>query len=67
MTPRKEKAVVLVLGFLIAVGALCGRIVCGFLCPFGLVQDLLYRIPLPKRWKLRKAHIRHICLRCRSA
>ena len=43
-----------VLGFLIAVGALCGRIVCGFLCPFGLVQDLLHRIPLPKRWKLRR-------------
>ena len=43
-----------VLGFLIAVGALCGRLVCGFLCPFGLVQDLLYKIPLPKRWKLRR-------------
>ena len=43
-----------VLGFLIAVGALCGRLVCGFLCPFGLVQDLLYRIPLPRRWKLRR-------------
>ncbi len=43
-----------VLGFLIAVGALGGRVVCGFLCPFGLVQDLLYRIPLPGRWKLRR-------------
>ena len=42
-----------VLGFLIAVGALCGRLVCGFLCPFGLVQDLLYRIPTGGR-KLRK-------------
>ena len=43
-----------VLGFLMAVGALGGRVVCGFLCPFGLVQDLLYRIPLPRRWKLRR-------------
>lgn len=43
-----------VLGFLMAVGALGGRIVCGFLCPFGLVQDLLYKIPLPKKWKLRR-------------
>lgn len=43
-----------VLGFLMAVGALCGRLVCGFLCPFGLVQDLLYKIPLPKGWKLRR-------------
>jgi len=36
-----------IVGFLMAVGALCGRFVCGFLCPFGLVQDLLYKIPFP--------------------
>ena len=30
-----------VLGFLVAIGALLGRAVCGFLCPFGLFQDLL--------------------------
>lgn len=34
-----------VLGFLMIVGALFGRFVCGWLCPFGLVQDLLYKIP----------------------
>ncbi|MCQ4636041.1 4Fe-4S binding protein [Anaerovorax odorimutans] len=34
-------------GFLIAVGAFFGRLVCGFMCPFGLVQDLLYKIPMP--------------------
>lgn len=33
-----------VLGFLMIFGALFGRLVCGFLCPFGLFQDLLYRI-----------------------
>ncbi len=33
-----------VVGFLLAFGALFGRFVCGFLCPFGLVQDLLYKI-----------------------
>ncbi len=38
-----------VVGFLLAVGALGGRFVCGFLCPFGLVQDLLHRIPLARR------------------
>lgn len=43
-----------VLGFLLAVGALCGRLVCGFLCPFGLVQDLLHKIPLPKKMKIRR-------------
>ena len=41
-----------VIGFLVAVGALCGRFVCGWLCPFGLVQDLLHKIPFPKKRKL---------------
>ena len=31
-------------GHLMLVGLLVGRMVCGWLCPFGLVQDLLYRI-----------------------
>ncbi|MBT2159552.1 4Fe-4S binding protein [Clostridioides difficile] len=26
-------------------GALVGRFVCGWLCPFGLIQDLLHKIP----------------------
>ena len=38
-----------VFGFLIFVGALFGRLVCGFLCPFGLIQDLLNKIPFPKK------------------
>lgn len=38
-----------VLGFLLAVGVLFGRVVCGFLCPFGLFQELLHKIPFPKR------------------
>ncbi len=39
---------VLVLGFLMVVGAVFGRLVCGFLCPFGWFQDLLYRLPVKK-------------------
>lgn len=31
------------------VGALAGRFVCGWLCPFGLIQDLLHKIPFPKK------------------
>jgi len=41
-----------VIGFLLLVGSVLGRFVCGFLCPFGFVQDLLYKIPFFK--KLRK-------------
>jgi len=37
-----------VLGSMLLFGVLLGRLVCGFLCPFGLLQDLLARIPLPK-------------------
>lgn len=36
-------------GFLIFIGALAGRFVCGWLCPFGLYQDLLYKIPFIKK------------------
>lgn len=38
-----------VAGFLVFVGALMGRFACGWLCPFGLVQDLLHKIPFPKK------------------
>lgn len=38
-----------VLGLLIFFGALLGRAVCGFLCPFGLLQDLLNKIPFAKK------------------
>ena len=37
-----------VLGLLMLFGMLLGRIVCGFLCPFGFIQELLHKIPLPK-------------------
>lgn len=42
-----------VVGFLLITGGLLGRAICGFLCPFGLFQELLYKIPFPrlKLWK----------------
>ncbi len=39
---------VYVIGIIMVFGAICGRLVCGLLCPFGWVQDLLYKIPVPK-------------------
>ena len=37
-----------VLGTIILFGLLLGRFICGFLCPFGFLQDLLHKIPTPK-------------------
>lgn len=37
------------LGVLGLVGALGGRLACGWFCPFGWFQELLFRLPLPKR------------------
>ena len=34
-------------GFLLLIGATLGRFVCGFLCPFGMIQEWLYKIPFP--------------------
>jgi len=38
----------LALGTILLIGTLFGRLVCAFVCPFGLLQELLYRIPTPK-------------------
>lgn len=40
-----------VTGFMILMGTFMGRFVCGWLCPFGLIQDLLNKIPLFSKLK----------------
>lgn len=40
-----------VLGILMLYGLTLGRTICGFLCPFGLIQELLHKIPTPKLHK----------------
>ncbi len=51
---RRRKFAFSVIGYLAALGLLVGRFICGWLCLFGLVQELLYKIPLPKRKVPRK-------------
>lgn len=48
-----------VVGFLLFLGALFGRFACGFLCPFGLLQELLHKIPVPGKCKNLPGH-RHL-------
>ncbi|MBQ9117114.1 MAG: 4Fe-4S binding protein [Clostridia bacterium] len=42
-----------VIGIIMLYGLLLGRWICGFLCPFGLIQELLHKIPTPKLKKNR--------------
>lgn len=42
------------IGILLFFSLTLGRLVCGFLCPFGFFQDLLAKIPLPKIKPYRK-------------
>lgn len=52
LNSRNYKFAFYVFGFLVLVGAAAGRLVCGWLCPFGLVQDLLHRIPFAKKLRV---------------
>jgi len=45
-----------VFGLMSAFGVLLGRFVCGWMCPFGLVQDLLHKIPLGGKKKNLPGH-----------
>ena len=38
-----------VLGLMMFFGASFGRLICGFLCPFGFLQDMLFAVPAPKK------------------
>ena len=41
-----------VVGLLLLFGLALGRVICGWLCPMGLVQELLHRLPT---WKVKKS------------
>ena len=46
-----------VLGILLLFGLTLGRTICGFLCPMGLIQELLHKIPTPKLKKGRVTRV----------
>lgn len=45
---RHRKFAFYVVGYLSLIGLIVGRFICGWLCLFGLIQELLYMIPTPK-------------------
>lgn len=46
-----------IIGILFLFGLMFARFICGFLCPFGLIQELLYKIRTPKLRKSRFTRI----------
>lgn len=45
-----------VVGIIIFFGVLLGRAICGFLCPFGWLQELIHKIPT-KKFSTKRLHI----------
>ena len=57
LAASSTRAPAYIFGILILFGLLLGRVICGFLCPFGLIQELLYKIRSPKLRKNRFTRI----------
>ena len=49
----EKRAPYYIFGIILLYGIILGRTICGLLCPFGLIQDLLYKIKTPKLKKNR--------------
>ncbi len=49
LNSNQYRVALYVFGMLTILGTVFGRLICGFLCPFGLLQDLLHKIPFPKK------------------
>ncbi len=50
-------------GSLMLIGAFVGRMACGWACPFGLLQEMIYKLPTPK-YRLPKAldYVKYVVL-----
>jgi ferredoxin-type protein NapH len=46
--PSLAAAPLLLAGVLLVAGGLVGSLICGWMCPFGYLQDLLAHVPVPK-------------------
>ncbi|MBQ9635679.1 MAG: 4Fe-4S binding protein [Acidaminococcaceae bacterium] len=59
-----ENLPIRILCWLLLLALAFGRLICGWLCPFGLVQDLLDKIPTPKiqksEWTRRLSYLKYI-------
>ena len=52
-----------VFGFIGLCGMLLGRFICGWICPFGFIQDLLHKIPVFRKTKNLPGHKKLIYLK----
>lgn len=54
------------LGVLLLFGVIFGRVICGFLCPFGLLQELIYKLPTKKvkkgTWSRLLSYLKYVIL-----
>ena len=57
LSASKTKTPAYVFGIIILFGLLLGRTICGWLCPVGLGQELLYKIKTPKAKKNRVTRV----------
>ena len=57
LASTKKSTLYYVIGIILLYSIMLGRWICGFLCPFGLLQDLLFKIKTPK---LKKSRITRI-------
>lgn len=57
LAASNERIPYYLIGILLLYGFLFGRWICGFLCPFGLIQELLHKIKTPKIKKSRFTRI----------
>ncbi len=53
----KTNTIAYVFGIIVLFGLILGRTICGFLCPMGLLQDLIYKI---KSKKVKKSRVTRI-------